>query len=289
MSEDVVGRIRAALPTLPALVREVAQVVLDDPAGCARLSIAEMADRVGTSEATVARTARLLGYGGYRQLRLAMAAYPGAEPPPVEMLGGVGPGDDLPTVVAKLTSDERRSLADTARALDLTALDAAVTALVAARRVDTYGVMSSGLVAADLAQKLLRLGLAAQPYADPHLAVTSALRLRPGDVAVGVSYSGTTEEVREPLTLARAAGATTVLVTGNPRGPLAAVADHVLLAAAGRETDLRPAELASRISQLLVVDCLFVGVAQRMPGSTEALHESLSTLAPKHHRAGRGH
>lgn len=271
--------VRTALPGLPALARGVAQTLLDDPAGCARLSITELADRAGTSEATVARTARLLGYDGYRSLRLALAAQPAPEPADAALFGGVGPDDDLPTVLAKLAHDERRSLADTAATLDAGALDAAVTAIAGAHRVDTYGVMSSGLVAADLAQKLLRIGLAAQSYADPHLAVTSALRLGPGDVAVGVSHSGTTEEVREPLALARAAGATTVLVTGNPRG---AAADHVLLAAAGRDTELRPAALASRISQLLVVDCLFVGVAQRRPGSIDALHTSLAALAPKH-------
>ncbi len=36
-----------------------------------------------------------------------------------------------------------------------------------------------------------------------------------------------------------------------------------MLVSAGRETEFRPGALASRISQLLIVDCIFVGVAQR--------------------------
>ena len=283
---DFVARVRGELPALPPLARQVAQALLDDPAGTSELSITELAERLGTSEATVARTARLLGFRGYRQLRLALVAHAasGAEPPHEELLGGVAPGDDLGTVVGKLTADERQTLADTAHALSLPTLAAAVEAVSAAHRVDTYGVMSSGLVATDLAQKLLRVGLAAAAYSDAHLAVTSALRLGPRDVAVGVSHSGSTVEVVEPVQLARAAGATTIAVTGNPRSPLASAADHVLLAAEGRDTELRPAALASRISQLLVVDCLFVGVAQRRPGSIEALRTSLDALAPKHHR-----
>ena len=281
---DFVGTVRAALPALPPLARQVAQALLDDPVGVGELSITELADRIGTSEATVARTARLLGYRGYRQLRLALVAHAaaGSAQPHAELLGGVAPDDDLATVVGKLTRDERTSLADTAQALSQPTLAAAVAAVAGAHRVDTYGLMSSGLVATDLAQKLLRIGIAAGAYTDTHLAVTSALRLSAGDVAVGVSHSGSTDEVIEPLQLARAAGATTIAITGNPRSPLAAVADHLLLAAEGRDTQLRPAALASRISQLLVVDCLFVGVAQRRPGSIEALRTSLDALAPKH-------
>jgi DNA-binding MurR/RpiR family transcriptional regulator len=68
---------------------------------------------------------------------------------------------------------------------------------------------------------------------------------------------------------AREAGATTVAITNNPRSSLAEMADHVLVSA-GRETAFRPGALASRISQLLIVDCIFVGVAQRTFDASDA-------------------
>nr|KEP23600.1 hypothetical protein DA06_06800 [Georgenia sp. SUBG003] len=43
---------------------------------------------------------------------------------------------------------------------------------------------------------------------------------------------------------------------------MAQEADHVLLTAA-RETTFRSGATASRLAQLTVVDCVFVGVAQR--------------------------
>lgn len=72
----------------------------------------------------------------------------------------------------------------------------------------------------------------------------------------------------EPLLRAKEAGATTVAITNNPRSSIAELAEHVLISA-GRETEFRPGALASRISQLLVVDCLFVGVAQRTYDSSQ--------------------
>ncbi|GAA3109099.1 hypothetical protein ACFQES_12390 [Nonomuraea salmonea] len=47
-----------------------------------------------------------------------------------------------------------------------------------------------------------------------------------------------------------------------------------MLISAGRETEFRPGALASRISQLLVVDCVFVGVAQRTFDSSQEALES---------------
>ncbi len=60
-----------------------------------------------------------------------------------------------------------------------------IDALVAARRVDVYGVGASGFVALDFQQKLHRIGRVAFAWPDPHMALTSAALLDPGDVAVG--------------------------------------------------------------------------------------------------------
>ena len=125
--------------------------------------------------------------------------------------------------MAKLAYDEQQTLADTAAGLDMVQLSAAVGALAAARRIDIYGVGASGLVAQDLAQKLLRIGLIAHAHSDPHLAVTNAVQLRAKDVAVAITHSGSTGDVIEPLRVAFERGATTVAITGRPDGPGLAV------------------------------------------------------------------
>ncbi|MEU8775076.1 MurR/RpiR family transcriptional regulator [Streptomyces sp. NPDC048606] len=279
------ARVRALGPTMTRTVRAVAEAVASDPAGCARLTVTGLAERTGTSEATVVRTARLLGYPGYRDLRLALAALAaqqesGAAP---AVTVDIAVDDPLAEVVAKLAREEAQTLADTAAGLDLTQLEAAVDALATARRIDIYGVGASGLVARDLAQKLLRIGLIAHAHDDPHLAVTNAVLLRPGDVAVAVTHSGGTGDVIEPLRHAFEHGATTLALTARPGAPVTRYADLVLATSAARESQLRPAAMSSRTSQLLVVDCLFVGVAQRTyETAAPALAASYEALAPRH-------
>lgn len=143
-------------------------------------------------------------------------------------------------MVAKLAYDEQQTLADTAAGLDMVQLGAAVGALAGARRIDIYGVGASGLVAQDLTQKLLRIGLIAHAHSDPHLAVTNAVQLRAKDVAIAITHSGSTGDVIEPLRVAFDHGATTIAITGRPDGPVSQYADHVLTTSTARESELRP-------------------------------------------------
>ncbi|MER5813385.1 MurR/RpiR family transcriptional regulator [Streptomyces sp. NPDC002033] len=279
------SRVRSLAASMTPSVRAVAEAVAADPAGCARLTVTALAERTGTSEATVVRAARLLGYPGYRDLRLALAALAARQEsdPAAALDVGIAVDDPLADVVAKLAHEEARTLADTAAGLDLTQLAAAVDALATARRIDIYGVGASGLVGQDLAQKLARIGLIAHAHQDPHLAVTHAVLLRPGDVAVAVTHSGGTGDVIDPLRHAFGNGATTIAVTGRPGAPVTRHADLVLATSAARESGLRPAAMSSRTSQLLVVDCLFVGVAQRTyDTAAPALAASYEALAPRH-------
>lgn len=280
------AKVRTLAPSMTRSMHRVAEAVAADPAGCAALTVTGLAQRTGTSEATVVRTSRLLGYSGYRGLRLALAGLAahqasGAAP---AVTADIDADDPMSEVITKLAQDERQTLADTAAGMDPAQVEAAVVALASARRTDVYGVGASALVGQDLAQKLLRIGRVAHAHSDPHLAVTNAVQLGPGDVAVAFTHSGRTEDVIEPLRVAFDRGATTVAVTGRTDGEIAQYADHLLLTSAARESELRPAAMSSRTSQLLVVDCLFVGVAQRTYDcAAPALAASYEALAHRRH------
>lgn len=109
---------------------------------------------------------------------------------------------------------------------------------------------------------LHRIGVAAWAWSDVHEGLASAALLRVGDVALGVSHSGQTRETIEMLAEAGSRGATTVAVTGFPRSPLAELADIALLTAS-RATTFRPDALSARHPQLVVLDLLYIAVAQR--------------------------
>jgi len=259
------------LPGLARAEQRVAQVVLDQPAAVAHRSITEVADSAGTSETTVTRFCKAIGVGGYPELRLALAAAtagPGAVRER-ELGGDIGPGDDLTSVVRKVAFADARAIEETADQLDIEALAAVADAVSGARRVDLYGVGASGLVATDFQHKLSRIGRIALVWSDPHAALTAAAVLGPGDVAIGVSHTGSTTDTVDFLAEAGRRGAVTVAVTNYPRSAITEVAEHVITTAA-RETTFRTGAMASRIAALTVLDIVYVAVARRLSEESRA-------------------
>jgi DNA-binding MurR/RpiR family transcriptional regulator len=278
-------RIKALMPTLAPAERRVAERILDSPAAAASSTITTLARECGTSETTVVRFCRAVGFAGYRDLRLGLATELGRAGSAMAISSDIRPGDDLDQVVQKIAFADARAVEETAQQLDLGALHQVIEALVAARRVDVYGVGASAIVGLDLQQKLHRIGKSAFAWIDPHVALTSAALLGPEDVAFGISHSGATVETVDALARARANGVTTVAVTNFPKSELTTVADHVLTTAA-RETTFRSGATASRLAQLTVIDCIFVGLAQSTYASSQRALE-LTHAAVTGRRVGR--
>lgn len=266
-AETLIVRLRGLLPTLAESERAVGRLVLEQPAEIARVGISELARRAGTSATTVTRFCRSIGLNGYQELRLllAVAGYKqeaATRQLPIGAEAEIAADDPLPAITRKIALASQQAIQDTFETFDLSALAQAVEAISGARKVDIYGVGASDVVVADLHHKLSHLGLVAVAYSDVHLSLGSAAHLKPGDVAIGVSHSGQTHEVLDPMRVAGERGATTIAVTNYPHSALAEQVD-VTLASAGQEDVLfRTGATVSRIAQLYVTDCLFVALAQ---------------------------
>jgi DNA-binding MurR/RpiR family transcriptional regulator len=279
-------RILGLLPSLTPAERGLAEQVLADPAGVARSTITALAERCRTSTTTVTRFCRALGLSGYAQLRLALAAETGSSRSWAWTAGlgtDIGPDDSMDVVLAHLVKADVQVIQETAHQLDLAVLASTVDALASARRIDIYAVSGSAALAADLRLRLHRIGYPAHVWSDVHDALTSAALLDERDVALGLSHSGETKEVTEPLQVAARNGATTVGVTNFPRSRLATLADLTLLTS-GRELTFRTGGMSGRHAQMLVLDCLYIGLAQRdrvrVEQALELTADAVSTHRP---------
>ena len=281
--------IRSLLPNLAPVEQRVAQAVLDDPGGVAWRSISELASSCGTSATSVVRFCRAVGLRGYPDLRLALAGAVAADDATAAVAASsdIDPDDDPVTITKKIAYADAAAVTETASRLDVAMLVKVVDALAGASRIDIYGVGASGFVARDLEMKLQRIARPAYASPDPHTAISSASLRGPGDVAIGLSHTGTTVDTVDALAEARSHGAATVAITNFPWSPITEVADFTLLTAA-RETVFRSGAMTSRIAQLTVVDCLFVTLAQRdLPRTMDALERTFTAAQAKRVRRPR--
>lgn len=275
--------VRGRLDDLQPAMRRVGEYVLQHADAAADMTISDLATACDTSETTIVRFCREIGLRGYPQFRLALATEMGGRGAThrPEADSDITEGDTLETVVRKIVAVDLQAVEQTGQTLSVAALQSVVDAIVGARRVELYGVGASHFVAADLASKLHRIGLVSYSSPDPHASIASAALLGSDDVAIAISHSGLTIDTFDALSAAAQRGATTVAITNSPRSPIAQLADHVLTTAA-RETAFRAGANASRMAQLTVVDCLFVGVAQRTyDQATQALRVTRDVITSR--------
>ncbi len=296
-TERVKGQVSPTLiiaglaPGLAPAERRVAEAIIAAPGEIAGLSIGLLAKRCGTSEATVVRFCKRVGFAGYPELRLALASESGrsaARGEPSRLVDlDIGPDDDLAELVAKVGAVDAQAIGETVAHLDLASLARVVDAIGRADRIELYGIGASGLVASDLEQKLRRIGIGAHASTDAHACLTSAALLTDRDLALGISHGGETLDVIDPIVIAGERGARTVAVTNYPQSGLAQAAEVVLVTAV-RESAMRSGAIASRVAQLTVVDCIFTAVAVRRYDQTvKALEQTFHAVQSRRNPSRR--
>jgi DNA-binding MurR/RpiR family transcriptional regulator len=266
------NRIRSAIATFRPSERSIAEFILAHQEEVIRMSISELARDADVGESTVIRFCRAAGFGGYQELKLRLAQ--DLAQPANYVHAAVSFSDTVEELSQKIFQSNRVALDNTARSVDPKMVEVAAAAAVRAGRIALYGVAGSFYSAAAAKLRLMRLGLAAEAFGEGHLQALSAAGLRPGDLAIGISHSGSTRDVVDALTLAHEAGATTTAITNYSPSPITKVADIVLLTASW-ETPFAGESLGSAISQLCTLDVFSAAIAIQLGESCVQTIEKL--------------
>ena len=160
-----------------------------------------------------------------------------------------------------LINAHTRTLREATSAIDLSVMTEVSRHIAVSSHVDIYGVGGSAMLAEELQGRLYRIGVNTYAWAEVHAGLTSAAIQGPGTVAIGISTTGRTEETIQMLAEAGRSGALTVAITNNPTSPLAELADRTIVTSI-YEQFLQPDDLSAKHGQLLVLDLLYLLVAQ---------------------------
>ena len=253
------SRLRAEQTHLTPALRRLAEVVLASPQEAIYQSVTELADLAGVGEASVIRLCRDLGFKGFQDFKLALAA-------DLARASEVHPGAGA---LEHVTEGALRAISETSAMLTGT-LGPALAALSAVRTLLIYGAGASGVSAQDYAYKFVRLGYTVSVYLDAHLAAMATATLPPETVLIALTRSGSTLDTVKVLELARARGVTTLLITERVKSPATAVAD-IILYTASSESPLTGGSIVSKMGQLLILDALFAELLGRLPGAQDAV------------------
>lgn len=253
-------KLKEMLNSLTSKEKILAQFIIDYPSDVVNMSIAELAQTCNTSVSTVVRLCKTAGYSGYkafsRDLSIDIVQ---SQSSLVDEYGDIQPGSSVETVINAVCSNNVLAIENTMAVLDPDELKRAISAIIAADRVDFYGAGTSGHVAMDAYNKFVRINKISMSTADPHQQILNASQLSAGDVAVLISYSGNTKDLLETAETAKSAGATVISLTKYSKNPLTKLAD-ICLYSSSADALVRSGAMGSRIGQLTVIDILYTAV-----------------------------
>lgn len=224
------------------------------------LSITELAEKCGVSEATVVRFSRKLGYEGFYDLKISIAQEVVSNTE--EVYDIVNEGDNCEKIAGRVIQDINQTLELTKKVLDFKKLDMATEAILNARKIVVFGLGNSATIALDAQHKLMRAGFECTAYIDCHLQVIAGSHLNSKDVAIGISHSGSSKDIVDVLKLSKEVGATTICITNYGKSPILKYTD-IPLFTSSEETRHRILALSSRIAQLAIIDILYINVLLR--------------------------
>ncbi len=254
---ELFAAINARYRSLSPSERRVASYVQSHPEEIVLMSLQALAARCDTSDATVLRFCRSIGFSGYQDFKSAL----------IPQLLGRGKAirqelqgeDPVRGLITALSRDASQTL----RSVGMQRLDLIADAVLAAGHRLLVGLAGSAGVARIFASSLLSIGLPAVTLSDRVEIERFADLVGRGDLVMGISHSGETQEVVGALARSRRRGATTVAMTNFSPSGIEKVADHVLLTSVP-ESLLGSYSCYPRIMELLVLEVLLARVAERL-------------------------
>ena len=229
-ADAFVARVESRHAALSPVQRKVLDFLLGHPHEAVYLTTTALRRELGVSEASVVRLCRTLGFAGFRDFQQAFRQYadqPLSRVSRIEL--AAGRRRSLGQLVDDVLVNDINNLRTTHASLDHGRVIEVAETLWRARRVYTIGMRSAQSLAIFLHFALRLLGRESRLIVPGIGDVPEHLvEVRPGDVAVGISferYSRATVELFEAW-LAR--GATGIAITDKPTSPLAGRAKLVL-------------------------------------------------------------
>lgn len=257
--------------------KKVADWLISHPGDNLPMSISELAELCESSESTIVRFARRLGFSGYGELKISVAG----EQEKKVVLPTINENDSCFEILEKICNDAYLSFERTKRTIAPENIAAAASLIAGAGKTVLIGLGSSASVAQDAANKFLRAGYQAYSYGDTHMQMIAASHMNEGDVLIGVSQSGASKDIVEALKFAKSRGISTICITGTDKSPIMKQSDIVLLTDT-EETKHSSLALSSHLSRLVVIDSLcYYLVYRNEANATELDDENESNLKSK--------
>ncbi len=264
--KDIGVIIRDSLPDLCTSERSVGEFILNNYNTVVTMPITELAKQSNVSRSTWIRFSKTLGFSGFKELKNSIILHLSTS----SVVNTVDNKDFVDVenfenvfdICKYISNNSIQSITDTFNIVDVNKALEVAQLIKKDKVIRTYGIGASGIVAQDLYQKFLRIGINVVFSQDFHLMLSSFAAIEKDDVVILFSQSGKTKEILELASIANSNGGIVVAVTSLGKNELSEIANYCL-STSSPEIKVRSGAMGSRIAQLVIVDLIFTLVTNK--------------------------
>ena len=256
-STDIIKLISERRQGMSKQQKVIADYIRNNYDKAAYMTAGELCSETGVSEATIVRFAAELGFGGYRQFRIALLEY--ARPQlttlqRIDIARKKRSGSDLLTETLK---SDMLNIEKTIENIDRADFEVAVDALLYAKNIYIMGMRSSAPLASFASYYLSlvfdNIRVISNSGADDIF--QQLMRVGKGDVVLGISFVRYSKNIVSALEYAKQQGAAVIALTDTRVSPLAAVSDCKLIVQCDTESFVDSLVAPLSVLNALIVSC----------------------------------
>lgn len=263
MQETLRFKIQKKYSELRSSEKKVADYFLERFKDDMNLTLKKLETQIHVSQPTLMRFVKALGFTSFKEFKVALLSESLKRTPSEEVLYGfeITHQQERSELVSHVISTNIKMLEEALKSISTKQLKASIDILIQARKVAIFAVENSLSIAQDLATKLVYLGIDVSFYEDYYMQSLTANNLDKEDVAVGISYSGNSNNTVAMLKMAKQNNAPCIAITNFANSAIESYGDHVLCTS--NQQFLYGDAIYSRCTQMALIDMIYMGMIER--------------------------
>lgn len=237
--------------------KKIADYIIENKEEVIEMTISELANKAGSSEATVTRFCKKCNMKGFHHLKLTLAQeIVDSKKEKIAISGSVSE-DNIKDSLNNILGNKIEELKQTISMINEKELKEILDILKKARTVQFVAVGNTIPIALDGCYKLNQIGIPAVANTIWETQIAYTYNLSKDDVVIAISNSGASKRLIDVIDIATEREATTIAITNSDNSPLAKMCKYHIRTST-REKLFLSEYYFSRISAMTVIEILYL-------------------------------
>ena len=278
MEKSVLDIICASLDSFFESERKIGTYIRQHTAEVVDMTVGELAQACGVSDASVSRFCKKINMKGFHHLKITLAKEISEKGIEEEEVSNHISVNDIEQSLKNILANKVTEITQTVSMMDAQQLSEILNKLNMARTVQFFAVGNTIPVAIDGAFKLNQIGIPAVSGTIWETQIGYTYNMTAEDVVIAISNSGESTAVLRALEAAKSAGATTLSITNSEKSSAAQLSDYHITTAT-REKLFLDGYCFSRVSATTVIEILYLFLTSMRKDAYKSIVRHVQAIA----------